>query len=110
MAIVRRLRRTKARMSRQVRLRLLVAAGGILASLGLFVGSALSLDGGPSPTPTSWTILLFLPFVISNPVYLLILPLSELELFHELIVFGLVIVLDLCWWFVSGVAVGRRSC
>ena len=102
-------------VSRQTKLRLALAAGGVLVSLCLLAGSALSLEGGPSPTPGDWTLLLFIPFVILNPVYLLMIPLGITGLIPEVIVLSLGIVLDLCWWwFIAGVAakfiISRRSC
>ena len=63
-------------MSPKTRAQLLFAALGSIVSLGLFIGMALSLEGGSSPTFGVYSMLFLIPFVILNPYYLLILPLG----------------------------------
>jgi hypothetical protein len=98
-----------------------IAILGILVSVGLFFGSALSVAGGPSPTPGRWTMLCFVPFIILNPIYplalLLFLPLSSglawLDLTSLGTVFWVIVILGSLywWWFLGGIAsrkLGRR--
>ena len=101
-------------MAPRTKTKLLFAIVGILVSLVLAAGMALSLelpgasDPFPSPGIGKYTMLFFIPFVALNPVYLLIVPLglsgSVPDWFRFLLgVLGLL--LGLCWWwFIGGVA------
>jgi hypothetical protein len=92
-------------MSKEIKTRLVVAGTGILVSLALFGGLALSLDGGPSPTPGDWSLLLLIPCVILNPAWF-VLTLAGISWDLPEWVFWIILPPSSLWWwwYIGGVA------
>lgn len=97
-------------MSERIKAQLLFAIIGILVSSGLFASLALSLDGGPSPTPGNWTVLLLIPLVILNPIGFALMLATTSGSLPEW--FSWVLVSSgslLWWWYIGGVAARKLT-
>ncbi len=91
-------------MNAKIKAQSLFAAVGILVSLALFLALALSLDGGPSPTPGNCTMLILVPFVILNPICFAIILAGTFWSLPEWLVSALATSSSLlCWWYVGAV-------
>jgi len=96
-------------MTEKTKAQALSASVGFLLSLGLFIGLAASLDGGPSATPGDWTVLVLIPFVILNPIFLLTPVLGSLtQGLPEWASWAATIVFYLFWWWFVGGVVARK--
>lgn len=95
-------------MNGKIKAQSLFAAVGILVSLALFAALALSLDGGPSPTPGNWTVLLLIPFVILNPIGFAIILAGTFWSLPQWLVWVLAFSSSLCWWWYIGGVAARK--
>jgi hypothetical protein len=86
----------------------LFAAVGILVSLALFAALAWSLDGGRSPTPGNWTVLLLIPFVILNPICFAIMLAGTFWSVEQWVVWVLASSSSLWWWWHIGGVAARK--
>ena len=95
-------------MSGKIKAQSVFAVGGILVSLGLFAALASSLDGGASPTPGSWTVLLLIPFVVLNPICFVLILANTFWSLPEWLFWVLLSSSSLWWWWYLGGAAARR--
>ncbi len=95
-------------MNGKIKTQSLFAAVGILVSLALFAALALSLDGGPSPTPGNWTVLLLIPFAILNPIGFASILAGTFWSLPQWLVWVLASSSSLCWWWYLGGVAARK--
>ncbi len=95
-------------MPRHTAVQVIIALVGVLLSAGLGLGAALSLDGGPSPTPGNWTMLFFAPFFLLNPWYMVVLGIAQLLSLPGWCVGLLGLAGSIAWWWFLGGIAARR--